>query len=137
MNAVVVFRSMTDHSQTRRSGQDRRSSPRGGRRPGDPGGYSPLILVADDDASNGARCVAILSKLRFAVAPAHSIEEAVKVLRSLHPNLIVARLSDEPELRKQMTEDPEIEEIPIVTMTAANDDPDVLIEEIRAALRRK
>jgi CheY-like chemotaxis protein len=114
---------MTDQSQNRRSGEDRRSSPRGGRRPGDPGGYSPLILVADDDASNGARCVAILSKLRFAVAPAHSIEEALKVLRSLHPNLIVARLSDEPELRKQMTEDREID--------------DVLIEEIRAALRHK
>ena len=127
---------MTDEHQNRRSGLDRRSSPRGGRRPGDPHGYSPLILVADEDASNGARCVAILSKLRFAVAPAHSIEEAIKVVHSLRPNLIVARLSDEPELRRQMADDPELSAIPIVTMTAANDDPDVLIEEIRQALRR-
>ena len=127
---------MTDGFQNRRSGADRRSSPRGGRRPGDPHGFSPLILVADDDASNGARCVAILSKLRFAVAPVYSVEEAMKVVRSLHPNLIVARLSDEPELRRQMAGDPELTAIPIVTMTAANDDPDVLIEEIRAALRR-
>jgi PleD family two-component response regulator len=126
---------MADY-QHRRSGQDRRASPRGGRRPGDPHGYSPLILVADEDASNGARCVAILSKLRFAVAPAHTLEEAIKVLRSLRPNLVVARLSDEEALRKQMAEDPELEPVPIVTMTAANDDPDVLIEEIRAALRR-
>src|SRR5437868_2218076 len=114
---------MTDGNSERRAGADRRSSPRGGRRPGDPRGYSPLILVADEDAANGARCVAILSKLRFAVAPAHSLEEAVKVMRSLHPNLIVARLSDEPELRKEMAQDPELGEIPIVTMTAANDDP--------------
>ena len=128
---------MADEYQNRRSGSDRRSSPRGGRRPGDPRGYSPLILVADEDASNGARCVAILSKLRFAVAPAYSVEEAVKVMRSLHPTLIVARLSDEPELRKQMATDPELGDIPIVTMTAANDDPDVLIEEIRAALRHR
>jgi CheY-like chemotaxis protein len=128
---------MTDEHQNRRSGMDRRSSPRGGRRPVDPHGYSPLILVADEDASNGARCVAILSRLRFAVAPAHTIEEAIKVVRSLHPNLIVARLSDEPELRRQMADDPELSAIPIVTMTAANDDPDVLIEEIRAALRRQ
>ena len=135
MNDVVVFRPMADY-QHRRSGQDRRASPRGGRRPGDPHGYSPLILVADEDASNGARCVAILSKLRFAVAPAHSLEEAIKVLRSLRPNLIVARLSDEAALREQMEEDPELGTVPIVTMTAANDDPDVLIEEIRAALRR-
>jgi CheY-like chemotaxis protein len=127
---------MADQYENRRTGADRRSSPRGGRRPGDPRGYSPLILVADEDASNGARCIAILSKLRFAVAPAHSLDEAIKVLRSLHPNLIVARLSDEPELRAQMAQDPELGDIPIVTMTAANDDPDVLIEEIRAALRR-
>ena len=127
---------MTDEHLNRRSGMDRRSSPRGGRRPGDPQGYSPLILVADEDASNGARCVAILSKLRFAVAPAHSIDEAIKAVRSLHPNLIVARLTDEPELRRQIGDDPELSAIPIVTLTAANDDPDVLIEEIRAALRR-
>ena len=120
----------------RRGGPDRRQSPRGGRRPGDAMGYSPLVMVADDDASNGARCVAILAKLRFAVAPAHSIEEAVKVLHALRPNLIVARLADEPELRRQIAADPSLGDIPIVTMTAANDDPEILIEEIRQALRR-
>lgn len=99
-------------------------------------GYSPLILVADDDASNGARCVAILAKLRFAVAPAYSVEEAVKVMQALRPTLIVARLADEPELRAKMATDPEIGEIPLITMTAENDDPAVLIEEIRRALRR-
>jgi CheY-like chemotaxis protein len=120
----------------RRASADRRRSPRGGRRPGDPMGYSPLVMVADDDASNGARCVAILAKLRFAVAPAHSLEEAVKVMHALRPNLIVARLADEPELRKHMAADPALGEIPLITMTAANDDPEVLIEEIRRALRR-
>src|SRR5579871_4942984 len=82
MNGVVVFGVMMDHSE-RRAGGTRRSTPRGGRRPGDPRGYAPLVLVADDDAANGARCVAILSKLRFAVAPAHSVDEAIKVMRSL------------------------------------------------------
>jgi len=127
---------MTDGHSERRAGADRRHSPRGGRRPGDPQGYSPLVLVADEDASNGARCIAILSKLRFAVAPAHSLEEALKVMKALRPNLIVARLSDEPELRRQMAADSTIGEIPIVVLTAANDDPEILIEEIRAALRR-
>ena len=121
--------------QDRRDVPDRRRTPRGGRRPSDPMGYSPLILVADDDASNGARCVAILAKLRFAVAPAHSVEEAVKVMEALRPNLIVARLADEPALRAQMASNPEIGDIPLVTMTAENDDPVILIEEIRRALR--
>ena len=127
---------MSDVHPDRRATQDRRSTPRGGRRPEDPRGYSPLILVADEDAANGARCVAILSRLRFAVAPAYSVDEAIKVMRSLQPNLIVARLSDEPELRRLMAQDPAIGTIPMVTMTAANDDPDVLMAEIRAALRR-
>ncbi|HYT69665.1 MAG TPA: hypothetical protein VEL51_24815 [Vicinamibacterales bacterium] len=120
----------------RRGLPDRRQTPRGGRRPGDPMGYSPLILVADHDANNGARCVAILAKLRFAVAPAYSVEEAIKVMEALRPTLIVARLADEPALRQQMAANPAIGDIPIVTMTAKNDDPAVLIEEIRRALRR-
>ena len=119
----------------RRDVPDRRRTPRGGRRPSDPIGYSPLILVADDDANNGARCVAILAKLRFAVAPAYSVEEAVKVMTALRPNLIVARLSDEPALRAQMDSNPAIGDIPLITMTAENDDPLILIEEIRRALR--
>ena len=120
----------------RRDLPDRRKTPRGGRRPGDPQGYSPLILVADDDAEAGARCVAILARLRFAVAPAHSVEEAIKVMEALRPNLIVARLRDEPALRAQMASNPAIGEIPLITLTPENDAPQLMIEAIRAALGR-
>ena len=122
-------------SLDRRHGPDRRTTPRGGRRPGDPQGYSPLILVADDDANSGARCVAILARLRFAVAPAHSVDEAIKIMTSLHPTLIVARLKDEAVLREQMAKDSSIGDIPIVTLTPENDAPQVMIEDIRRALR--
>ena len=121
----------------RRDTPDRRRTPRGGRRPQDPQGYSPLVLVADDDANSGARCVAILARLRFAVAPAHSVEEAIKVMEALRPNLIVARLRDEPALRAQMATNPEIGEIPMITLTSENDAPLLLIEEIRRALNRR
>ena len=120
----------------RRDVPDRRRTPRGGRRPGDPQGYSPLILVADDDAEAGARCIAILARLRFAVAPCHSVEEAVKVMETLRPNLIVARLRDEPALRAQMASNPAIGDIPLITLTAENDAPQLMIEAIRAALGR-
>jgi len=118
----------------RRDVPDRRRTPRGGRRPGDPMGYSPLILVADDDAEAGARCVAILARLRFAVAPCHSVEEAVKVMEALRPNLIVARLKDVATLRAQMATNPAIGDIPLITLTPENDAPQLLIEAIRAAL---
>jgi len=114
-----------------------RHTPRGGRRPEDPQGYSPLVLVADDDASNGARCVAILSRLRFAVAPAHTVEEAIKVAQSLHPNLIVARLQDEAGLREQLASDPAIRDIPLIALNDDNDAPQLMIEEIRRVLRAK
>jgi CheY-like chemotaxis protein len=120
----------------RRDTPDRRRTPRGGRRPADPKGYSPLVLVADDDANSGARCVAILARLRFAVAPAHSVEEAIKVMEALRPNLIVARLRDEPALRQQMASNPDLGDIPLIILTAENDAPQILIEEIRRVLNR-
>ena len=68
---------MTRQSEMeRRHARDRRRFARGGRRPYDRDGYAPLILVADDDADSTSHCEAILAALRFAVAPAHSVEEA-------------------------------------------------------------
>ena len=124
-----------DAGNDRRHGPDRRNTPRGGRRPGDPQGYSPLILVADDDANSGAHCVAILARLRFAVAPAHSVDEAIKVMNSLHPTLIVTRLKNEAALREQMAANPTIGDIPIVALTPDNDAPQVMLDEIRRVLR--
>lgn len=126
-----------DPEKERRAGADRRHTPRGGRRPEDPQGYSPLILVADDNATNGARCVAILSRLRFAVAPAHTVDEAIKVAQSLHPNLIVARLQDEAALREQLAGDPAISNIPLIALNEENDAPQLMIEEIRRVLRHR
>src|SRR5262245_28395120 len=126
---------MSSDGDDRRRSPDRRATPRGGRRPGDIQGYSPLILVADDDPNSGARCVAILARLRFAVAPAHSVDEAIKIMTTLHPTLIVARLKDEAALRHQMAIDPELGDIPIVTLTPENEAPQLLIEEIRRTLR--
>ena len=124
-----------DAGDDRRHGPDRRNTPRGGRRPGDVQGYSPLILVADDDANSGAHCVAILARLRFAVAPAHSVDEAIKVMTSLHPTLVVTRLKNEAALREQMAANPDIGDIPIVALTPDNDAPQVMLDEIRRVLR--
>lgn len=129
------IRAMSEQKPERRHGSDRRHVTRGGRRPGDTQGYAPLVLVADDDPDSGARCVAILSRLRFAVAPAHSVDEAIRVMRSLHPDLIVARLKDEAALREELQSDTSIGDIPILALTAENDHPDNLIDEIRRVLR--
>ncbi len=119
----------------RRTGDDRRKMPRGGRRPDDVDGFAPLILVADDDATNSARCEAILAKLKFAVAPAHSADEALRVMLALRPNLVVSHLKDESRLRAGMAAEKLTGEVPVITVTPDIEDPSILVEAIRRVLR--
>lgn len=114
----------------KRQGADRRGRPRGGRRAGDKPGYAPLVMLVDENAENGARCEAILAKLRFAVAPAHTVDEAVRVMDALRPNLVVARVQDVERLRKATPSG-----VPFVALTEEHNDLELMVEEIRRALR--
>jgi hypothetical protein len=114
----------------KRQGPDRRGRPRGGRRTGDQAGYAPLVLLVDENPENGARCEAILCKLRFAVAPAHTVDEAVRVMDALRPNLVVARVKDLARLERAVPSG-----VPFVALTEAHNDLEEMVEEIRRALR--
>lgn len=131
MGTVVSF-PRTSGVPDKRQGADRRHRPRGGRRAGDQQGYSPLVLLVDEDADNGQRCEAILAKLRFAVAPAHTLDEAARVMDALRPNLIVGHVSDPDALREAAPP-----EVPVVILNEGLKDPDAMIGEIRRALRRR
>lgn len=115
-----------------RRGQDRRRVPRGGRRATDRPGYAPLVMVVDEDAESGSRCEAILSKLRFAVAPARGLDEALRIIATIHPDLIVAREDDAPRLRSAV---PPL--VPVVVTPDGNVSPETLVDEIRKALRSR
>jgi hypothetical protein len=115
----------------KRRGEDRRGRPRGGRRAGDQTGYAPLVMLVDEDSTNGARCEAILAKLRFAVAPAHSVEEALRVMDALRPNVIVARVADVGRLRNASPAG-----VPLVIISDELTDPEAMIEAIRQAIRQ-
>jgi PleD family two-component response regulator len=114
----------------KRQGADRRSRARGGRRAGDKAGFAPLVLLVDEDAENGARCEAILCKLRFAVAPARTVDEAVRVMDALRPNLVVARVEDVARLKRATPSG-----VPFVALTDEHDDIEEMVAEIRRALR--
>lgn len=118
-------------SPDKRQGADRRSRPRGGRRAGDQPGYAPLVLLVDEDADSGSRCEAILAKLRFAVAPARTVDEALRVMEALRPNLVVARVADVSRLQAATPTN-----VPLVVLTDALADPEAMVEEIRRAIRR-
>jgi len=83
-----------------RQGPDRRRQPRGGRRPGDAAGFSPLVLVADEDTASGDMGEARLATLRFAVAGVDSVDKAVAVISTLLPDVIVARARDVSPLQR-------------------------------------
>lgn len=119
----------------RRNGPDRRRQSRGGRRDGDRDGHSPLILVADDDPASATRCEAILARLKFAVAPAKTADEALRVMRALRPELIVLNLRDAERLRQEMEKDPLTANIPVIGANPGLSDPEALVEEIRRAFR--
>ena len=90
------------------------------------------MLLVDEDPESGQRCEAILAKLRFAVAPAHTLAEATRVMDALRPNLIVGHVSDPEALRRAAPP-----EIPLVILDDSLSAPDAMVGEIRRALRKR
>lgn len=131
MGRVVTFSRATGVPE-KRQGADRRAAPRGGRRAGDQQGFAPLVLLVDEDAERGGRCESILTQLRFAVAPAHTVAAATRVMDALRPNLVVGHVAD-PEALKRAAPDG----VPVVILTDALSAPDAMIAEIRRALRTR
>ena len=114
-----------------RCGVDRRRLPRGGRRAGDHEGFAPLVMLVGDEPAIIDGSEAILAKLRFAVATSSSVDDALRVLPDLKPDLVVAGEGDEARLR---TGTPT--HVPVVVMNRGmQDNPEALIEAIRRTLR--
>jgi len=121
--------------QERRQSRDRRRFARGGRREYDRDGYSPLILVVDEDSQNAARSEAILAALKFAVAPARTAEEALGIMRALRPNLVVACLANPDAFTAEMQGNELTRSVPVLIVTEEIASPESLIEAIRGVLR--
>ena len=109
---------------------DRRGRSRGGRRPTDKRGATPLVVVADDEPGSRTTCETILAKLNFAVAPVESLPKALEVMAALRPEVVVAKGRDAELLKQQSL-------APVVVVTEEMSDPDTLVEAIRQALRRR
>jgi hypothetical protein len=114
-----------------RRGPDRRKLARGGRRAGDPGGFAPLVLLVGSGEAVVANSETILAKLRFAVAMSNSVEDALRVMTGIRPDVIVAEADAASRIRLEAPE-----HLPVVVMSnEMHDDPDLFVEEIRQSLR--
>lgn len=116
-----------------RAGPDRRRLPRGGRRPEDARGFTPLVMVVDDEVRRREISEAILAKLMFAVAPAESVERAVSIVRALQPEVIVASEQDARRIRDLVPDTG----IAIVSITEDTRVSDALIEAVRSSLQQQ
>jgi hypothetical protein len=116
-------------------GADRRRQPRGGRRPTDIDGYAPLVFVIDPRPTGRDTCEAILAKLRFAVAPFESVEQAARVVAALRPDLILAAADHLEAVRGAMAPQAKQQPIPIVAIPDHDVEAVALIETVRTALR--
>jgi hypothetical protein len=119
--------------RTERAGIDRRRQARGGRRPADVEGLAPLVMVVGDEAAVGDAVGAVLAKLRFAVTPTPTVEDAIRVLRAMPPDIIVANAQAAGRLRLECPEHQAV----IVVTREMRDDPQLLVDEVRGAIRAK
>lgn len=74
---------------------------------------------------------AILAKLKFAVSTSSTVDDALRVMPQLRPDLVVAAEQDGNRLRLESPQ-----HVPVVVMrTGADGTPEKLIEDIRQTLR--
>ena len=116
-----------------RAGTDRRRQSRGGRRPADVDGLAPLVMVVGDESAVGEAVGAVLAKLRFAVTPTPTVEDAIRVLQAMQPDIIVANAPAAARLRLECPEHRTV----IVVNREMRDDPQLLVDEVRGAIRAK
>jgi DNA-binding NtrC family response regulator len=116
-------------------GPDRRRQPRGGRRPTDGWGYAPLVFVIDSRPIGRDACEAILAKLRFAVAQFETVDQAMRVVNALRPDIVVTSGAQIDELRDAMAQARDQQAIPTVAIPEQDGDAMALVEAIRGTLR--
>lgn len=112
-------------------GPERRSQPRGGRRATDIAGSSPLVLVLGRGESAIAQAETVLARLKFAVTTTGTVEEALRILEGIRPDVVVAEPEAASRIRLEWPE-----HVPVVEMNGEmRGNPEALVDAIRGAIR--
>ncbi len=94
-----------------------------------------MIVVIDEDARRREISEAILAKLRFAVAPFATADQAILAMRALLPEAVVAREDAARAIRDHLSADRMGRTIPLLPITEELAAPEALIEALRRLLR--
>ena len=88
-------------------------------------------MVVGDQGAVGDAAGAVLAKLKFAVVPASSVDEAVRIVPMMRPDIIAAIAEDAARIRLECPEHNAL----VVVNAAMRDDAQLLVDEIRTTLR--
>ncbi|MEP6914407.1 MAG: hypothetical protein ABJC89_02120 [Acidobacteriota bacterium] len=89
-----------------------------------------MLLIGSDPTLVGGS-EAVLAKLRFGVTVSESVDDALRVMTALHPDIVVASPVDAPRIRIEVPE-----HLPVLVMTDEMlGDHEALVEGIRELLR--
>jgi hypothetical protein len=121
------------HSFEHQRGPERRRLPRGGRRSEDAAGFAPLVLVVGRGETVIAQSEAVLARLKFAVTTSGTVDEALRVMAGIRPDVVVAEPDAASRIRLEAPE-----HVPVVELNGEiRGDPEALVESIRQAIRTK
>ena len=121
---------MSDENELR-AAADRRRQPRGGRRGADVDGSAPLVMVVGNHAAVGDAAGAVLAKLKFAVVPAASADDALRIMQTMQPDIVTANAEDAARIRRERPDQSAV----VVVEDAMRADVQLLVDRIRDAIR--
>ena len=91
-----------------------------------------MLLVGDDEPVT-SMAEAVLAKLRFAVTTSKTVDDAIRVLAGLRPDIVVAGAADANRVKREAAA-----KLSVVVMTDdMRENPEVLIPAIRETLRAR
>ena len=93
-----------------------------------------MVVVIDEDPRRRDIAEAILAKLRFAVAPFDSVEQALSAMRALLPDAVVAREDAAAAIRGRLPNDRQGRVIPLLSVDDGLAEPEALVDALRGLL---
>ena len=130
---IDVIRRMSE--QNRRGGPGRRRHARGGRRPEDRAGHTPLVFVVTRDAASREFWELQLIAWRFAVVPCDDAGSALEAVKALRPDVVVTDMREADHLRDYRLLGRHGRRTPIVAFEGTTDWIAVILRDIRRELR--
>jgi hypothetical protein len=88
-------------------------------------------MVVGNHAAVGDAAGAVLAKLKFAVVPAGSADDALRIMQTMRPDIVTANAEDAARIQRERPEQDAV----VVVGDAMRDNAQLLVDQIRAAIR--